>query len=209
MGDVISEQPLRQDFVLENGKQVSSWSHNRNKRTLFCSKLKYQKISSRTVELKFLFTMKTLVFFTLASIALAPTASGMNRAPAKTTLADCLCQCNRFTTTRYPGKKHGNCLSADKTGAKWCYIAPMEEIARKVNKFNYDHDIPPYDFELWKEVNDYDWSLAANEFCPDEKRSELYPKRKTSNHACTTPELDSIACRKLFHKHFADEYSWD
>jgi len=201
MGDVISEQPLRQDFVLENGKQVSSWSHNRNKRTLFCSKLKYQKISSRTVELKFLFTMKTLVFFTLASIALAPTASGWtNRAPAKTTLADCLCQCTSFATTSM-GKIHGNCKSVDKKGAKWCYIAPMKEIYRKVNEYNFENNMPPFNF--WQKYNDYDFH------CPDASRSELYPDRKTSNHACTTPELDSIACRKLFHKHFADEYSWD
>ena len=71
--------------------------------------------------------MKTTTVLLLAVSCMLPGSTVIcslipDRAPAPIEPTDCLCQCEGTTFLDIEGNLQGNCLAADDTGRKWCYI---------------------------------------------------------------------------------------
>merc|ERR1712038_2226373 len=96
------------------------------------------------------------------------------RAAAQTSIQDCLCQCHWQTFRDRYGRTHGNCMSTDQTGGRWCYIrTPV------ITNFG-----------------DHGYST-----CSDQERSGRYPGMTWSYQACATPTLKSSECTYLLYNH--------
>ena len=68
--------------------------------------------------------MKTFLILSIAVTALVTGEEFEVDSKAASRQVNCECQCSEITFLDKYGKQNGNCKSADKTGALWCYVDP-------------------------------------------------------------------------------------
>jgi len=133
--------------------------------------------------------------FLIGLLALASTAYGQQddqpivlKAQADINLNDCLCQCSTqtFVSRR---RIYGNCKTADTTGANWCYIRPLRHVLAGIQGNNRRN----YAFA----------QASSSTTCIDAKRSQRFPDKEFSYHACGTPRLDSRICQQLIYRYYS------
>ena len=78
--------------------------------------------------------MKTSIFFCIATITAVTAVELEVDGKAASRQVSCECQCSNTEFRDKYGQLNGNCKSADKTGALWCYVDP---------KFNRCKDLQP------------------------------------------------------------------
>merc|ERR1711915_607459 len=61
----------------------------------------------------------------------------------------CGCQCSNLSFRDSWGKSHGNCKSADATGALWCYVDPYNSDCNDLAYSNRAHANPSYNNKRW------------------------------------------------------------
>merc|ERR1712106_1287014 len=60
--------------------------------------------------------------FLLVGLEATPQGKGRGIGRAPSAIVNCGCQCSNIMYRDEDGKVHGNCRSADDSGAQWCYV---------------------------------------------------------------------------------------